>query len=98
MNSEKLCPICNLPIEGHLKGFNGGPCKKCGRRVCSSCLCQVSNDGYWDEISRRYSEVGLWPELCKDCYEEERLGLRARWEREFMDEESPYHSREDNPY
>ena len=71
-------------------------CRRCGNIVPESDTHEVPDTGYWDEVSYEYSEIGWFPRLCTDCYEEVEEELRQRWDNEYKDESNPYRS--DNPY
>lgn len=89
-NSTRLCSNCGSQMDSSICDA----CSKCGNVVCSSCISQVPNVGYWDEVSYKYSEVGL-ARLCNSCYEGTRDELRQRWEREYYDPDRYYN---ENPY
>ncbi len=86
----ETCPHCKCDM------YKPGNCSKCGVRVCSTCLTEISDRGYWDEIYyEHWHETYESPKYCKDCYEQARQEFEGRWEYEHGSDDRYYN---ENPY
>ena len=87
---SRTCSQCGDTILEYGSYSRTSYCDKCGKTdLCWGCVQEVSNVGYWMEVSNQYQY------LCEDCYEEMREEYRDRWESDYGYErerglENPY--------